>query len=148
MSVETSSQILIVEDCGFFRNCLRRAFKQASFEGVEIVADAETALDVLSHRSVFNLVVTDYHMPGIDGVELVERIKDCHIDLPVVMMTGDQSPDVFVRSIAAGVAAFFEKPDDAEQLAAMVDAIVALANNCCPAPAASNGLSVETAAYV
>jgi len=110
-------RILIVDDEEALRRAISFDFKRAGFEVFE-AENGELAFQFLKKHSV-DLVLTDVRMPVCDGVELLDRIKAIHPQLPVVMfITGftDLSPE---DAYAKGAAAIFAKPFDRKQLMAV-----------------------------
>jgi two-component system response regulator FlrC len=67
-------------------------------------------------REPFDLVITDFNMPGIKGDVTVSLLRARLPELPVVIMTSEQSPTVEKRARAAGAAAFLRKPCSADVL--------------------------------
>jgi two-component system response regulator FixJ len=65
-------------------------------------------------------VVTDVRMPGMSGLDLVRRLKELRIDLPVVMMTGHADVPMAVEAMKSGVIDFVEKPFSDDQLISIV----------------------------
>src|SRR5688500_3322963 len=84
--------------------------------------DGATALALLAERPVA-LVITDYHMPDMDGVTLTEAIKVVAPQCLVVVMTA--YPDVRQRAAVAGADFFLSKPFGLAQLAAIMQAALA-----------------------
>lgn len=91
-------------------------------KGIECVTttDPREALDLLARRS-FDLVVTDIHMQGLDGVELLERVREIDGGALVILMTGQPSVDTAVRSLKANAYDYVTKPFDLEEFLDVVD---------------------------
>jgi len=90
-------------------------------EGYDVVSvrNAEAALLVLG-RGGLDLVLTDYRMPGVSGLELLEQLKEEGLDVPVVIMTGYASIDHAVTTIKAGAIDYLTKPVRPGQLEVVV----------------------------
>ncbi|QWC20321.1 PAS domain S-box protein [Halorubrum sp. 2020YC2] len=87
---------------------------------------AAAALDALS-ASTFDCVVSDYEMPGTDGIELLETVRERHGDLPFVLFTGEGSEAVASEAVSAGVDEYLRKgaePEGYSRLAAAVGDLV------------------------
>ncbi|WP_135365570.1 receiver/sensor box histidine kinase [Halosimplex halophilum] len=93
---------------------------------VETVTDAEAALERLGDGDV-DCVVSEYDLPGRDGLALLDAVRDDHPDLPFVLFTDEGSEAVASEAIAAGVTDYVRKdtdPDRAAELADRVEAAV------------------------
>ena len=96
-------------------------------EGVDVVAQAAhgaEALAVLRAEEV-DVVLADAKMPVMDGIELVRRCAREHPDLPVLVLTTFDEPDVVRGAVAAGAAGFLLKDTSIEALAEAVRAVAA-----------------------
>jgi CheY-like chemotaxis protein len=82
------------------------------------------ALALMAQQPVV-LVITDQHMPDMDGITLTAAIKGVTPQCPVLLMTGSPCPEVHQRALAAGVDHVLAKPFRIDQLAAMVRAALA-----------------------
>ena len=102
--------VLIVEDAGACRATLEIAL-QALPVVVHCTSSAEEALEVLSHGDV-SAIITDLHLPAMDGFELIERIRALPelTTLPILVTSGDSDPRTPARVIQTGANAFFPKP--------------------------------------
>jgi len=98
----------------------RAAFAPTGFD------DGETLLGRLADGERPDCVVTDYHMPGVDGLTLLRRVRDEAGRLPVVMVTGEGSETVASEATAAGVDGYVRKGSAAsfERTAAAVERAV------------------------
>jgi CheY-like chemotaxis protein len=112
---KTRKRILLVEDDSDFREILSRALRQAGYE----VQEAEHALGAICAmvRAGADLILTDIRMPIMDGLGLVRELK-AHEDtcgVPVVAMTGFDTPENRTAALEAGCVGYFAKPMDAHE---------------------------------
>jgi len=80
---------------------------------VTTVAGPEAALDALGPE--VDCVVSDYDMPGMNGLELLERVREHHPDLPFILFTGKGSEEIASEAISAGVTDYLRKESGTEQ---------------------------------
>ena len=116
------STILIVEDEEPHAELTRRAIRKAGHvDRIDVVTDGEQALDYLFHRGAFSnadefphpaLILLDINLPGMDGIEVLRRIKDTpRLKLiPVIMLTTSQREEDIVASYGAYANSYLTKP--------------------------------------
>src|ERR1044072_2575798 len=107
-------RILIVEDDEIFLRPLQRSVEIAGYD-VLVVPSGEDAIDLLKREDV-DVVLTDKRLPGMDGVELVRRIKAEHPDLAVVVMTAHGTIESAVEAMRLGAEDYLVKPFEAAEL--------------------------------
>jgi DNA-binding NtrC family response regulator len=107
-------RVMIVEDDEIFLRPLRRTLEVAGFD-VLALSSGEEAVDALKREDV-DVVMTDKRLPGMDGVELVRRIKTDHPDVAVVMMTAYGTIESAVEAMRLGAANYLVKPFDTAEL--------------------------------
>ncbi len=105
--------VLIVEDAETCASTLEIIF--SSIHGLKILMaeSAERAWELLESRHEdIRALVTDLHMPGMDGFELIDRVRTNHLHarIPIVVITGSTDPHVSDRLRQRGVNAVFAKP--------------------------------------
>jgi two-component system, NtrC family, response regulator len=106
--------ILIVDDEKNYLTILSAILEEEGFEVLTALGGRE-ALEV--HKSAdLDLILTDMKMPGMDGIELLENIKDIDPDLPVIMMTAHGTVDKAVEAMQKGAYTYILKPFDNERL--------------------------------
>ncbi len=118
----SKARILAVDDQRYFRELLEGLLREEGYE-VETVASAEEALERLE-RDVFDIVVTDLVMPGIDGSELVGRIKARLPEQEIVMVTGVVDVKTAVEAMKRGATDYILKPFDRGDLAESLEKIL------------------------
>ncbi len=111
-------RILIIEDDQIFLRPLQRTLEVEGYE-VLVVTSGEDALDLLKNDDA-DLVLTDKRLPGMDGVDVVRRIKAEHPDLAVVVMTAYGTIESAVEAMRLGAADYLVKPFEAAEVLMIV----------------------------
>lgn len=117
-------RVLVAEDDELVRRTIERIFQRHSYELV-LVADGVEALAEL-RNSLFDVVLSDIHMPRLNGVELLRAIREYDADVPVVLMTGDPTVESAVEAIRLGALQYVLKPLKPDELATAVERAVKL----------------------
>ena len=112
-------RILIVDDDPDVRSVIEASLQDAGFE-TRVAASGEEALALVAAGD-FDAVVTDLQMPGMNGLELCERIVASRPDVPVVLVTGRATLAAAVGAIRAGVYDFVTHPLDVPQFLLAVE---------------------------
>jgi DNA-binding response OmpR family regulator len=111
-----AAKILLVDDDPKIRSQIGDALRKEHYE-IHEAADGDQALNLLNRR--FDLVVTDFVHPGLDGLKLVEHIRVKWPTTPVVFITAYLSPNA-ARALLREGAEFIAKPIDLPVLVATV----------------------------
>ena len=114
-----SSRILLVDDEEIVIRSCRRIFSDEKFD-VVAVSDGREALRQIED-SRFDVIVLDIMMPGIDGLEVLRRVKETHPEVEVVMVTGLSQIDTAVRAMKLGAFDYLAKPFDPDELMLVVE---------------------------
>lgn len=103
--------VLIVDDSGLARRYVRKVLADMGIERFTEARDGVEALRLLGER-YFDVVVTDYNMPNMDGRELVEHIRadGVQASVPVLMVTSEEREGRLAAVLQAGVSAICDKP--------------------------------------
>jgi PAS domain S-box-containing protein len=116
-------RVLHVDDdhsfCELTATYLEREHDQLS---VESATTARNGLNRLTEMS-FDCVVSDYDMPGQNGIEFLDAVRDSHPDLPFILFTGKGSEEVAAEAIAAGATEYIQKSGDSSQYTVLVNRI-------------------------
>jgi DNA-binding NtrC family response regulator len=110
--------ILIVDDEDSVRDSLYNWFIEDGFR-VECAEDARRALSILE-SDVFDIVLADIKMPGMDGLEMLKRIKSLRTSSIVIMMTAFATVDTAVQALKDGAFDYVTKPFDPDDLSHLI----------------------------
>lgn len=102
------SKVLIVDDEPSMRVTLTTFLKVEGYEAFN-VPSAKTALEFLSNNDI-DVVVTDIIMPGMTGIELMNKIRELSQDIRVIVMTGEPTVETAVSAVQQGASDYLAKP--------------------------------------
>lgn len=109
-----SIRVLMVDDEARFRETTRKILAGKGFETI-LAENGEQAVKKLEMDP--DVVVLDIRMPGMDGHEVLSRIRETHPDLPVIMLTGHGDKSSAQEALAQGASDYLSKPCDIDLLA-------------------------------
>jgi two-component system chemotaxis response regulator CheY len=104
-------KVLLVDDSKVARKHIRSVLERIGFEQVVEAVDGEEAIPLLGNN-LFDLVITDYNMPHIDGLGLIDyiRTKSIQASVPVLMVSSEHDEGRLAAVMDAGVSAICDKP--------------------------------------
>jgi two-component system, LuxR family, response regulator FixJ len=109
----------IIDDDDALRESLTFLLRTASID-VQSYSSASAFLDSLPTAENLSCVITDVRMPGMSGIDLLKRLKELKISVPVIVITGHGDVPLAVEAMRSGAMDFLEKPFDDEVLLASV----------------------------
>ncbi|HJQ20585.1 MAG TPA: response regulator [Gemmatimonadaceae bacterium] len=123
--MQSSATIVVVDDDQTVRRVVARQLERAGY-GVLEASDGEDALRVMTeHHEPVDLVVSDISMPAMDGLELVELLRNAYPELPLLLISGQSAEFLMAQRdrIPDGVH-FLAKPFEYEALTSRVASIL------------------------
>ncbi len=110
-------KILIVDDFSTMRRIIKNLLRDLGFTNTSEADDGTTALPMLQSGN-FDLLVTDWNMPGMQGIDLLRAVRaDAKLaTLPVLMVTAEQKKEQIIEAAKAGVNGYIVKPFTAATL--------------------------------
>jgi len=116
--MEKKISILIVDDEESVRESLTLWFTEDGYR-VDCAENAKQALSILE-SDVFDIILTDLKMPGMDGLELLQRIKSLNKDSIIIVMTAFATVDTAVKALKEGAFDYVTKPFDPDDLSHLI----------------------------
>lgn len=115
--MDKTMKILVVDDFSTMRRIIKNLLKDLGFSNIQEADDGNTALPMLLQGD-FDFVVTDWNMPGMQGIDLLRAIRadDKLKHLPVLMVTAEAKKEQIVAAAQAGVNGYVVKPFTAATL--------------------------------
>jgi DNA-binding response OmpR family regulator len=115
-------QILIVEDDVAIREGVRDALEGSGFACLE-AEDASTAIELI-HSTIPDLVLLDVVLPDFDGFAVLQRVRESHPSLPVIMLTARGEEQLRVKGLRLGADDYVVKPFSVSELLARIEAVL------------------------
>ena len=111
----TKSSILIIDDEPAYLELLSGLLNQEGYEEVITESHPKHVLSILD-RNQIDLIILDVYMPEMNGLELLEQVKENHPKIPVIMVTAVDEIDIALRAIKLGAYEYLIKPPDTDRL--------------------------------
>jgi two-component system response regulator AtoC len=115
----TGSTVLIVDDERTLARAIKAFLTESGYEA-EVAGDAEQALRLLETMRP-DVVFSDVRLPGMDGIELLRRIREFDPAIPVIIMTAHGTIEGAVEAVKLGAFDYLKKPVDLEELRLLAD---------------------------
>jgi two-component system chemotaxis response regulator CheY len=115
--MDLNMKVLIVDDFATMRRILKNILRQIGFANISEADDGTTAIKELKEEK-YDLVLCDWNMPQMPGIELLTKMKsdDELKDIPFVMVTAEAKKDNILEAVKAGVSSYIVKPFTAETI--------------------------------
>lgn len=116
--------VMYVDDDQALVSLVQRLLRRRGYQVTGFLDPREATEALRKDPFAYDLVVTDYNMPGYCGVDLVRDTKTIRSDLPVALASGYITTEIEAQAIAAGALALIYKPNDVDELCETVDRLI------------------------
>ena len=110
-----SAKVLLVDDSGVMRKIILRALNALEITDVVEAADGAEGIDAFKEHD-FDLVLTDWNMPQMNGLELLKAIRATGSSVPVIMITTESEQGRVLEAIQSGATNYLVKPFEQDVL--------------------------------
>ncbi len=125
----TAIRVLVVDDMGLSRNTAKKHMNALGFNNIDFAEHGLKAWELLeaAHKEgkPFDLVLSDWIMPELDGLGLLEKIKESGWEEvpPLLMLTAETAPKQVLEAVKAGISGYVTKPIQLESLKNTLEAL-------------------------
>ena len=139
----TKGHVYVIDDDAAMRDSLHFLLDSTGFE-VTLFDNAQSFVDALPGLA-FGCVLSDVRMPGLDGIELLKRMKAQQSPFPILIMTGHGDVPLAVEAMKLGAVDFLEKPFDDDRLTAMIESAIRQAEPAAKSEAVAHDIAARVA---
>jgi two-component system, chemotaxis family, chemotaxis protein CheY len=124
MAMDTSINVLVVDDFATMRRIIKGVLKQLGFSNLIEAEDGEAALRELRKEKI-GLIVSDWNMPNMTGLELLKAVRADNSlkSIPFLMVTAEGQKENVIQAVQAGVSNYIVKPFTPETFNAKLEKI-------------------------
>ena len=125
MSAPKDIKILVVDDFSMMRKIVINILAELGYKNVLEAVNGEEAFQVMVSNGDIGFLITDWHMPKMNGLELLQKVRSNPTlsKIPVLMITAEALQDNIIAAIKAGVNNFIVKPFDAQVMQEKINKI-------------------------
>ena len=114
-------KFLIVDDSSTMRRIIKNSLKRIGFEDIIEAGNGKEALEIFADADI---ILTDWNMPEMDGLEFVKRVRASNAQVPILMVTTNAAKDDIVEALKNGVNNYIVKPFTPETLKEKVESVL------------------------
>ncbi len=115
-------KVLYVEDNIYARRMTKMVFDDF-FDDIVEANDGEDGFNKFQNNK-FDLIITDINMPNLNGLDMIEKIREIDINIPILILSAHNEVDLLLRSINLGIDGYILKPIDIDQVILAFERII------------------------
>jgi len=126
MAIDTSINVLVVDDFATMRRIVKGVLKQLGFSSIIEAEDGANALEELKKERI-GLIVSDWNMPNMSGLDLLKAVRsdDTLKGIPFIMVTAEGQKENVIEAVKCGVSNYIIKPFTPEAFSEKLDKVFA-----------------------
>jgi two-component system chemotaxis response regulator CheY len=119
-------KVLVVDDSSTMRRIIVNTLARLGYKDVVQAADGVEAWDAMQANPDIGVVITDWNMPNMNGLELVKKIRaeEKYVDIPIIMVTTEGGKAEVITALKAGVNNYIVKPFTPQVLKEKLQAVL------------------------
>lgn len=102
-------KILVVDDSKTMLRIIKNVLLRLNYEDIDVAEDGQEAYEMFINNN-YELIITDWNMPVMDGLTLVKEIRKLNADIPIIMVTTEGGKREVITALKAGVNNYIVKP--------------------------------------
>lgn len=110
MNEDFKIKVLIADDDAFFLEAVRKVLEFDSIKSELVLSGTEAVKEIIKNPGLYDCVVLDVHMVGIEGIEAAGMIRKVNCDIPIIVMTGDNDVKTEIKARCLNISGFIAKP--------------------------------------
>jgi len=114
-------KFLIVDDSSTMRRIIKNTLKRVGYEDIIEAGNGREALEIYGDADI---ILTDWNMPEMDGLEFVKNVRKSNQSIPILMVTTNAAKDDIVEALKNGVNNYIVKPFTPETLKEKVESVL------------------------
>jgi two-component system, chemotaxis family, chemotaxis protein CheY len=118
-----SISVLVADDSGTMRKIIMRSLQALGISNITEAKDGDEAVSLYQHGGI-DLVLTDWNMPGKNGLDVIREIRAQNKDVPIIMITTEAEKRQVLEAIQAGVSDYIVKPFETDVLRTKLERFV------------------------
>jgi two-component system chemotaxis response regulator CheY len=119
-------KILVVDDSSTMRRIIKNTLGRIGHKDILEAEDGVVAWKVMSENSNIDILITDWNMPEMNGLQLVQKVRaeEKYTDLPIIMVTTEGGKTEVITALKAGVDNYIVKPFTPQVLQEKLEAVL------------------------
>lgn len=116
-------KVLIVDDSSTMLRIIKNSLIRIGIENIDQALDGVEAFELYCNND-YDLVITDWNMPNMNGLELIKKIRRDNTDIPIIMVTTEGGKAEVIMALRAGVNNYIVKPFTPQVLKEKLEAVI------------------------